>query len=161
MINTPYAPFHFFPKDVFNPQSRKTYGNQNGSNTLGEVDSRCSSKTSLDGMSTSGAVQKSRDMILLPSKVDRNSEKTLQLQDSLAKSGIEAIFDDAEESDHKQLVPYQHIRDAIPRSTIFWEPPMLGLRSELLFTMKKAGWKPFYSRRSSKSARTLSLEHAH
>jgi hypothetical protein len=47
-----------------------------------------------------------------------------------------------------QLVPYKYedAGDQIVRSTIFWESSALSLGSELLLTMKQAGWRPTYTR---------------
>ncbi|CBX94530.1 predicted protein [Plenodomus lingam JN3] len=89
-----------------------------------------------------------QSVIVLPSRIDRTSTKTLQLQATLAETGIQTVFEELADTSRSDVVPYQRGYNMATRSTIFWEAPMLGLRSELLSTMKQAGWKPFYVRAS-------------
>lgn len=109
-----------------------------------------SSRISLETMSTSDVAQKSQQLIVFPSKVDRSSAKISQMQTSLAKSGVGSVFEDPEEVDLVQLVAYEDTDEQVVRSTIFWEAPVLSLGSELLLTMKRAGWRPAYTRSSGK-----------
>jgi hypothetical protein len=90
-------------------------------------------------------------MIVFPTKADRNSRKIAELQTSLTRFGIGSVFEDPEELQSLhigQLVPYKYDdeSDQIVRSTIFWEASVLSLGSELLLTMRQAGWKPSYTR---------------
>jgi hypothetical protein len=106
-----------------------------------------SSRTSLGSTSTA----KSQQMIVLPVKTDRQSQRIAELKSSLAGFGIESVFEDSEESQpfHMcQILPYTYddMSDQIVRSTIFWEASALSLGSELLLTMRQAGWRPTYTR---------------
>lgn len=110
-----------------------------------------SSHASLGSTSASNTNSKSQQMIVFPTKADRNSRKIAELQTSLARFGIGSVFEDPEELQSLhigQLVPYKYDdeSDQIVRSTIFWEASVLSLGSELLLTMRQAGWKPSYTR---------------
>ncbi|KAG9189626.1 hypothetical protein G6011_06494 [Alternaria panax] len=114
-----------------------------------------SSRTSLGNTGTSDTDSTSQQMIVFPIKADRRSQKTAELQTSLARFGIDSAFEDPKESrplHFGQLIPYKYedMSDQIVRSTIFWEASMLSLGSELLMTMKQAGWRPTYTRISGK-----------
>jgi hypothetical protein len=94
-------------------------------------------------------------MIVFPYKADRHSPKMAEAQTSLARFGIDHAFEDSEELYPLaigQLIPYNHDEssDQVVRSTVFWEPSALRLGSELLLTMRQAGWRPNYTRISGK-----------
>jgi hypothetical protein len=112
-----------------------------------------SSRTSFGSANTANANLKSQQMILFPVKADRRSQRMDKLQKSLARFGIESAFEDPEDlhSTHtSQLIQYNYddTNDQIVRSTIFWEASALNLGSELLLTMRQAGWRPTYTRTS-------------
>lgn len=86
-------------------------------------------------------------MLLLLPTVDRDSIGTSQLRQYLDGSGV-TVFDDPQDTNDGQLVPYTEEGTQVVRSTLFWEPPVLALGSELLHTLKLSGWKPLYSRKS-------------
>ncbi|CAN9293083.1 unnamed protein product [Alternaria alternata] len=114
-----------------------------------------SSRTSLGNTNNSDTDSRSQQMIVFPVQSDRHSHKIAELQTSLAAFGIHSAFEDPEEPqplDFGQLVPYKYedAGDQIVRSTIFWESSALSLGSELLLTMKQAGWRPTYTRISGK-----------
>ncbi|KAL1796413.1 hypothetical protein ACET3X_004953 [Alternaria dauci] len=114
-----------------------------------------SSRISLGNANTLDSDPRSQQMIIFPIKSDRHSHKMAELQTSLAALGINSAFEDPEEPqplDFGQLVPYKYddAGDQIVRSTIFWEASALSLGSELLLTMKQAGWRPTYTRISRK-----------
>ncbi|KAL6162949.1 hypothetical protein ACJQWK_10546 [Exserohilum turcicum] len=77
---------------------------------------------------------------------------TMQLQTSLAALGIGSTFGDPDSEQLNQVVPYGYDDpgEQMVRSTIFWEASMLSLGSELLLTMRQAGWRPAYTRVSGK-----------
>jgi len=73
----------------------------------------------------------------------------------LTRFGIESDFEDPEDLHQlhtSQLVQYDYDNtiDQTVRSTIFWEASALNLGSELLLTMRQAGWRPSYTRISEK-----------
>ncbi|KAI4955920.1 hypothetical protein J4E91_000129 [Alternaria rosae] len=95
------------------------------------------------------------DVIIFPAKADRRSQRMHKLQKSLTRFGIESDFEDPEDLHQlhtSQLVQYDYdnTNDQTVRSTIFWEASALNLGSELLLTMRQAGWRPSYTRISEK-----------
>jgi hypothetical protein len=110
------------------------------------------SRTSAEDRNTSGITEKSQQLIVCPTRVNRSSPKISELRDSLAGYGVDSVFEDPEHIPVSQLIPYDYedTREQIVRSTIFWEASVLSLGSELLLTMRRAGWRPAYSRISGK-----------
>ncbi|EUC46119.1 hypothetical protein COCMIDRAFT_36207 [Bipolaris oryzae ATCC 44560] len=111
-----------------------------------------SSHASIGTGNTSNATESSQQLIVFPAKADRASRQITKLQTSLAAHGIDSTFEDPEEDPGNQIIPYNHDEsgDQLVRSTIFWEAAMLSLGSELLLTMRQAGWRPAYTRTSEK-----------
>jgi hypothetical protein len=107
-----------------------------------------SSRTSLGNGNTSGMGEKSQQLIIFPAKANRSSPKISELQDSLATFGVDSVFEDSDDIHTSQLVPYEYedTGEQLVRSTICWEASVLNLGSELLLTLRRAGWKPAYSR---------------
>ncbi|KAI4637915.1 hypothetical protein J4E83_000733 [Alternaria metachromatica] len=104
---------------------------------------------------TSDGTSKSQQVIIFPAKADRRSQRMHKLQKSLTRFGIESDFEDPEDLHQlhtSQLVQYDYdkMNDQSVRSTIFWEASALNLGSELLLTMRQAGWRPSYTRISEK-----------
>lgn len=112
-----------------------------------------SSHASIGTGNTSNATETSQQLIIFPAKADRASRQITKLQTSLAAHGIDSTFEDPDEDPGNQMIPYNHDEsgDQLVRSTIFWEAAMLSLGSELLLTMRQAGWRPAYTRTSGRS----------
>jgi len=112
-----------------------------------------SSHASIGTRNTSNATESSQQLIIFPAKADRASRQITKLQTSLAAHGIDSTFEDPDEDPGNQLIPYNHDEsgDQLVRSTIFWEAATLTLGSELLLTMRQAGWRPAYTRTSGRS----------
>jgi len=114
------------------------------------------SRTSLGSTGTLESNSPSQQMIVFPVKADRRSQRMDRLQKSLAGFGIESVFEDAEDEPFQtsQLLQYNYDNtdDQIVRSTIFWESSALNLGSELLLTMRQAGWRTPYTRISGNDA---------
>ena len=120
------------------------------------------SRASLGGTGTSDSTSKSQQVIIFPAKADRRSQRMHKLQKSLTRFGIESDFEDPEDLHQlhtSQLVQYDYdnTNDQSVRSTIFWEASALNLGSELLLTMRQAGWRPSYTRISGKDPSPKSL----
>ncbi|KAH7402410.1 hypothetical protein BKA66DRAFT_564328 [Pyrenochaeta sp. MPI-SDFR-AT-0127] len=150
-----FSPFKFFQEGmsrIGTPFERKTGRNQSQRSRHDSFRSSAaslhSSRASIETMSTSDTAQKLQQMIVFPSKVDRGSVKISQMQTSLANSGVGTVFEDPEEVEAGQIVRYDDMDEQVVRSTIFWEAPVLSLGSELLLTMRRAGWRPAYTRSS-------------
>jgi hypothetical protein len=107
-----------------------------------------SSGISFAGSSNQSTVQQSQQTVVFSTKANANTARMLQLQKSLARSGVRAIMDGTQESSHDEVVLYNSNCKQLVRSTIFWEAPALALGSELLLTLRASGWKPNYSRKS-------------
>ncbi|KAF2648473.1 hypothetical protein K491DRAFT_612710 [Lophiostoma macrostomum CBS 122681] len=112
--------------------------------------------TSIDSMrspasrSTSGTANNaSQQIIVFPSQIDRSSTKISKMQASLDKHGVLASFEEQDDRYDQSLTRLSSVNEDIVRSTIFWEPPLLTLGSELLRTPRTTGWKPFYVRASN------------
>jgi hypothetical protein len=97
-----------------------------------------------------GETQPSQSVILLPSQLDRSSAKISEMQTSLENCGVLTTFDALERGVNNALVRSEARNSELIRSTIFWEPPLLSLGSELLGTLRVKGWKPFYIRKSGR-----------
>jgi hypothetical protein len=147
LINIPTSSSWFFDEELFGMDSSSTteYGDRRYDSFVNSTGSWAAKRSA----------ENSREAhkIVFPPKTDRTSPKTLKLQASLAASGIEAVFDDPNNAGRDISIRSTHKN--LPRSTIFWEPPTLSLGSELLYTMKRAGWKPLYIRSSGKLALRL------
>ncbi|KAI1543193.1 hypothetical protein PtrSN002B_007914 [Pyrenophora tritici-repentis] len=112
-----------------------------------------SSRRSPTPTNSSTTSNKSQQLIVFPAKANRDSPAISTLQRSLAEFGVDCVFQDLESSSYDQLIPYSYAEsneEQIVHSTILWESPMLSLGSELLFSLRKAGWKPTYTRTSRK-----------
>jgi hypothetical protein len=111
-----------------------------------------SSRTSLGNRNTPSITKKSQQLIVFPAKANRSSPEISKLQDSLATFGVDSAFEDPDDMHNSQLVPYDYEEpsEQIVRSTIFWEASVLSLGSELLSTLRRAGWRPTYSRITGK-----------
>ena len=120
------------------------------------ISSMHASRTSLGSTGTLESNSPSQQMIVFPVKADRRSQRMDRLQKSLAGFGIESVFEDAEDEPFQtsRLVQYDYDNtdDQIVRSTIFWESSALNLGSELLLTMRQAGWRTPYTRISGNDA---------
>ncbi|PWO26444.1 TolA, Membrane protein colicin uptake [Pyrenophora tritici-repentis] len=117
------------------------------------VTSMRSSRRSPTPTNSSTTSNKSQQLIVFPAKANRDSPAISTLQRSLAEFGVDCVFQDLESSSYDQLIPYSYAEsneEQIVHSTILWESPMLSLGSELLFSLRKAGWKPTYTRTSRK-----------
>ncbi|XPS71331.1 hypothetical protein M3J09_003518 [Ascochyta lentis] len=152
----PFSPLKFFQNDSRRPESDVQYYESSLRPTRERHSSFHSSSASLQSprlssasMSKGGTGSESQQMILLPSKIDRDSRETSKLQASLERSSVLVTFDDPQNSAHGELVPFNEGNAQVVRSTLFWEPPALALGSELLLTMRRSGWKPAYSRKSA------------
>jgi hypothetical protein len=149
LTNVPTTPFQFFEEETFglglNPKLYNSGRCYDGS--MGSADS-WTSRTS-----PTNPTQGLQKMILFPSKIDRTSSNTLKLQASLTASGVQAVFDETNSTSLDTTM--RSLRANESRSTIFWEPPIRPLGSDLLFTMKRAGWRPLYMRRSGNVALRL------
>lgn len=153
LINTPLEPSTLYEGVFFSKHGVGTLGQIQAYSGVPERlrSSMYSSNASLDHSNTTSPTESEKRVIVLPSNIDRKSATTLQLQASIAEAGAEAIFDDlGNTSRNHQIVPYQLKSIEVTQSTLLWEAPTLGMRSELLSTMKQAGWKPFYVRASGK-----------
>ena len=111
-----------------------------------------SSHASIGTGNMSNATESSQQLVIFPAEADRASRQIAKLQTSLAAHGIDSTFEDPEEDPGNQLIPYNYDEsgDQLVRSTIFWEAAMISLGSELLLTMKQAGWRPAYTRTSGR-----------
>jgi hypothetical protein len=107
-----------------------------------------SPRTSAENRHVLGVAGKSQQLIVLPTRVNRSSPKLSELRDALAGYGVDSVFEDPEDMHVGQMISYDYegTREQIVRSTIFWEASVLSLGSELLLTMRRAGWRPAYSR---------------
>ncbi|KAF1841779.1 uncharacterized protein K460DRAFT_409218 [Cucurbitaria berberidis CBS 394.84] len=144
LANTPLSPFGSTQEHILGPNfDRKHSADRFRHDTF---HGSAATMRSSSSMSTSSTTPNTQHMILFSLNSDQNSARTLKLQALLAESGVEAVFDGTEETRRGKLTRYDRRNDDLVRSTIFWEPPVLGLASELLFTMRKAGWKPWYFR---------------
>lgn len=120
------------------------------------------SRASLGSIGTPDSTSKSQQVIIFPAKADRRSERMHKLQKSLTRFGIESDFEDPEDLHQlhtSQLVQYDYdnTNDQTVRSTIFWEASALNLGSELLLTMRQAGWRPSYTRISGRDPSLKSI----
>lgn len=86
--------------------------------------------------------------ILLPSHVDRTSTEISGMQDLLDKRGIVTSFDGAHQGESRALVRTGTAGEGVVHSSVFWEPPLMTLGSELLETLRFRSWKPLYARSS-------------
>jgi hypothetical protein len=98
-----------------------------------------------------GETQPSQSVILLPSQLDRSSTKMSEMQTSLESCGVLTTFDAMDRGVNNALVQSEARNPDLIRNTIFWEPPLLSLGSELLGSLRVKGWKPFYIRKSGRS----------
>ena len=155
----PFSPLKFFQNDTRRPETDVQYYETSSLLSRERHSSFHSSSASLrlplrsPGLSVGsgdrlGFSQENQQMILFPSKVDRNSPSTSKLQSYLKRSGVQAIFGDGQDQSQGELMSFEEGSAQIVRSTLFWEPPARALGSELLLTMKNQGWKPSYSRKS-------------
>ncbi|KAF1833788.1 hypothetical protein BDW02DRAFT_499724 [Decorospora gaudefroyi] len=125
----------------------------------GSAASLQSTRTPSRNTDASSTTQKSQHLIVLPVRTNRNSPAISELQTSLARFGVDSVFEDPQDMQIGQLVPYEHddTSEQVVRSTLFWEASVLSLGSELLLTMRRAGWKPAYTRISGRERSNLLL----
>lgn len=150
----PFSPLKFFQSntrrsdtDIQYFESSRRSARDRHNSFHGSTTSVQSPRTPLRTLSRSGSSRESQQMLLLLPTVDRDSIGTSQLRQYLDGSGV-TVFDDPQDTNDGQLVPYTEEGTQVVRSTLFWEPPVLALGSELLHTLKLSGWKPLYSRKS-------------
>jgi hypothetical protein len=87
-------------------------------------------------------------MIVLPARVDRTTTKFSELRSSLAKFGVNAMFQDTSVDTSREIRQLESHGHMIVHSSVFWEAPSLGSGSELLATYRRYGWRPPYARSS-------------
>lgn len=154
----PFSPFKFVQEELFRNDmdaERRTGRSQSQHSRLDSFFSSTQSVAS-ESTSTASAVSKPQQLIVLPSKINRTSAEIHEMQSSLADSGVDSMFEDIDSDNGKQLVKYDETQEQVVRSTVFWEPPILTLGSELLLTLRKAGWQPIYTRTSGTTVGTHS-----
>jgi hypothetical protein len=92
-----------------------------------------------------------QQVLLLPSHLERTSPMATGMQNTLQACGVLTAFDDPDYNESEALIGSHSSLDQVVHSTVFWEPPVLSLGSELLNTLRRRGWQAFYVRKSSKS----------
>lgn len=92
-----------------------------------------------------------RSLILLPSRGSASTQ-TSELRAQLSGNGLLVPVDELslEKEDHDLYLDLEAEESQLVCSTIFWEPPILPLGSELLSTLRLRGWRPLYFRMSGK-----------
>ncbi|KAF2648471.1 hypothetical protein K491DRAFT_784054 [Lophiostoma macrostomum CBS 122681] len=89
------------------------------------------------------AMEGSQGVALLNTQFEKASNKTRELRECLKNDGLLTIHDDLV---YDRDTGLESPDIEILHSTIFWEPPLRPLGSELLTTLKYRNWKPFYIR---------------
>jgi hypothetical protein len=100
--------------------------------------------------------RQSQQTLLFPLRSNANVARLAELQESLDKAGLSAVIQDSSDHSSGEVIMFNGGTDPLVQSTVFWDPPMLDLGSELLSTYRQYGWKPTYCRRSGSSFTPLS-----
>lgn len=121
LANIPFTPFDYYQDEVFNQDDAS-----NSRQTQSHVRLSLSSENSMNSLDTSSrrssatsSSKSGQSIFALPSKIDRNSIKTMQLKDALAETGIETVFGDLETSNRSQVISYKQECDMTASSTLF------------------------------------------
>jgi hypothetical protein len=90
-------------------------------------------------------IEESRGVVLFNARFDKASTKTRELREFLNNGGLLTTSDEFEYGGdmHAGLAVSEF---EMLHSTLFWEPPVLTLGSELLATLRGRDWKPIYIR---------------
>ncbi|KAF2790029.1 hypothetical protein K505DRAFT_377814 [Melanomma pulvis-pyrius CBS 109.77] len=149
-ITSQVMPKSFIQEDFLNTNSTasryqsRPYSDRHCRNSLNGSIRHLKSST-MQGLEEARSLER---VILLPSQIDRSSAGACELQTTLENCGVPTTFDELENRNDNALVQSEAGSNELIRSTIFWEPPLRSIGSELLGTLRFRNWKPFYIRKS-------------